>query len=69
MTSTYIYILHREEADHRIVLALVPVFVDLAANVDDVALLEREFSAWEEEMSAKLACQASTDRAHLADCP
>lgn len=43
--TTHIYILDRQETDCAIVLALIPVLVDLTTNVQNVAFLERELPA------------------------
>jgi hypothetical protein len=42
---TYLYILNGEKTDHCIVLAFVPVLINLTANVNDVTFLERKLSA------------------------
>lgn len=40
----YLHIIEGEESDHGVVFAFVPIFIDLASNVNDVSSSEAQLS-------------------------
>ena len=43
--NKYLDVIDRKDANHGIVFAFVPIFIDLSSYEDDVTLLKRELSA------------------------